>query len=49
LTDLGLLDRDKLMDEFERVVSDSNYPLHVDLLYAILTYTWLNTHFPEKR
>jgi asparagine synthase (glutamine-hydrolysing) len=49
LTDLGLVERDKLLAEFERVVSDRSYPLHVDLLYAILTYTWLNTHFPEKQ
>ena len=49
LSELGLVDRDKLVAEFERVVSDVNYPLHVDLLYAILTYTWLNTHFPEER
>ncbi|WP_157884354.1 asparagine synthase-related protein [Paraglaciecola hydrolytica] len=49
LTELELVDRDILLAEFERVVNDRSYPLHVDLLYAILTYTWLNTHFPEKQ
>ncbi|WP_340677413.1 asparagine synthetase B family protein [Paraglaciecola sp.] len=49
LADLGLVDRDKLLAELDRVVSDNSYPLHVDLLYAILTYTWLNTHFPEEQ
>lgn len=48
LNELGLIERDTLLAEFERVVSDKSYPLHVDLLYAILTYSWLNSHFPEQ-
>ena len=48
LSDLGLIERGALLAEFERVVSDKSYPLHVDLLYAILTYSWLNSHFSEQ-
>ena len=48
LTELGLIERERLLAEFERVVNDRSYPLHVDLLYAILTYSWLNSHFPEQ-
>jgi asparagine synthase (glutamine-hydrolysing) len=47
LAQMGLINQTSLLTEFDRVVNDSNYPLHVDLLYAILTYSWLNTHFPE--
>lgn len=47
LSDMGLVNQSLLLAEFDRVVANKNIPLQVDLLYAILTYTWLQTHFPE--
>ena len=47
LSDMGLVNQSLLLAEFDRVVENKNIPLQVDLLYAILTYTWLQTHFPE--
>lgn len=44
LHDLGLIDNDQLMSSFERVVNDPNGSLNVDLLYAILTQSWYQTH-----
>ena len=48
LADMELVNEKTLLAEFDRLVNDKNCPLHVDLLYAILTYSWLHTHFPEK-
>lgn len=47
MAEMELVNEALLLAEFERLLADKNYPLHVDLLYAILTYSWLNTHFPE--
>jgi asparagine synthetase B (glutamine-hydrolysing) len=46
LADMGLVNQSLLLAEFERIVANPDLPLQVDLLYAILTYSWLNTHFP---
>lgn len=47
LADMGLVNPAMLLAEFDRVVSDPSLPVQVDLLYAILTFSWLNTHFPQ--
>jgi asparagine synthase (glutamine-hydrolysing) len=47
LADMGLVNQSLLLLEFDRVVASPDIPLQVDLLYAILTYSWLQTHFPE--
>jgi asparagine synthetase B (glutamine-hydrolysing) len=47
LADMGLINQTLLLAEFDRVVANPDLPLQVDLLYAILTFTWLRTHFPE--
>ncbi|MEP1444764.1 MAG: asparagine synthase C-terminal domain-containing protein [Paraglaciecola sp.] len=47
LADMGLVNQSLLLAEFDRVVANPDIPLQVDLLYAILTFTWLKTHFPE--
>ncbi|MBU3004324.1 asparagine synthase-related protein [Paraglaciecola arctica] len=47
LADMGLINQTLLLAEFDRIVGDPNIPLQVDLLYVILTFTWLQTHFPE--
>ncbi|WP_426357600.1 asparagine synthetase B family protein [Pseudocolwellia sp. HL-MZ19] len=44
LHDLGLLDNDVLMREFDELVRDPNRHLNVDMLYAILTQSWYQTH-----
>lgn len=46
LADMGLVNQSLLLAEFDRVVTNPDVPVQVDLLYAILTYSWLNTHFP---
>lgn len=47
LADMGLINHSLLLAEFDRVVANPDLPLQVDLLYAILTFSWLQTHFPE--
>jgi asparagine synthetase B (glutamine-hydrolysing) len=47
LCDMGLINRSLLLAEFDRVVADPSLPVQVDMLYAILTYSWLQTHFPD--
>lgn len=44
LQDLGLLDNSILLREFDAVVSNPNGYLNVDMLYAILTQLWFQTH-----
>jgi asparagine synthetase B (glutamine-hydrolysing) len=44
LQDLGLIDNSVLLAHFEQVVQDPNSSLNVDLLYAILTQSWYQTH-----
>ena len=46
LADMGLVNQSLLLAEFDRVVVNPDLPLQVDLLYAILTFSWLKTHFP---
>jgi asparagine synthetase B (glutamine-hydrolysing) len=46
LADMGLVNQSLLLAEFDRVVANPDIPLQVDLLYAILTFSWLKTHFP---
>jgi asparagine synthetase B (glutamine-hydrolysing) len=48
LADMGLVNQTLLLAEFDRVVANPDIPLQVDLLYAILTFSWLRTHFPEE-
>ncbi|MCF2949899.1 asparagine synthase-related protein [Paraglaciecola aquimarina] len=47
LADMGLVNPSILLAEFDTVVASPERPVHVDLLYAILTYSWLQAHFPE--
>ena len=47
LADMGLVNQSLLLAEFDRVVANPDIPLQVDLLYAILTFSWLKTHFPR--
>jgi len=44
LHDLGLLDNEVLLREFDELVRDPNRHLNVDMLYAILTQSWYQTH-----
>jgi len=44
LQDLGLINNSILLKEFDAVVNNSNSYLHVDMLYAILTQLWFQTH-----
>lgn len=44
LQDLGLLDNGILLREFDAVVDNPNGFLNVDMLYAILTQLWFQTH-----
>ena len=44
LQDLGLLDNAILLREFDAVVNNPNGYLNVDMLYAILTQLWFQTH-----
>ena len=44
LQDLGLLDNKVLLEAFNDVVDDRNKSLNVDMLYAILTQLWFQTH-----
>jgi len=44
LQDLGLLDNGILLREFDAVVDNPNGYLNVDMLYAILTQLWFQTH-----
>jgi asparagine synthase (glutamine-hydrolysing) len=44
LQDLGLLDNNVLLKAFDDVVNDNNKTLNVDMLYAILTQLWFQTH-----
>jgi len=44
LQDLGLLNNSILLREFDAVVSNPNGYLNVDMLYAILTQLWFQTH-----
>ncbi|WP_158967174.1 asparagine synthetase B family protein [Paraglaciecola sp. L3A3] len=41
LADMGLVNQSLLLAEFDRVVANPSIPLQVDLLYAILTFSWL--------
>jgi asparagine synthetase B (glutamine-hydrolysing) len=45
LQDLGLLDNNTLLKEFDAVVNNPNGHLNVDMLYAILTQLWFQTHY----
>ncbi|WP_077342123.1 asparagine synthase-related protein [Pseudocolwellia agarivorans] len=44
LHDLGLLDNNVLLREFDELVRNPNRHLNVDMLYAILTQTWYQAH-----
>ncbi|GAC16438.1 asparagine synthase-related protein [Aliiglaciecola lipolytica] len=44
LQDLGLIDNNILLASFDHVVETPNGSLNVDLLYAILTQSWYQTH-----
>ncbi|MBL4763830.1 MAG: 7-cyano-7-deazaguanine synthase [Colwellia sp.] len=44
LHDLGLINNDILLEEFDAVVNNPNGYLNVDMLYAILTQLWFQTH-----
>ena len=44
LQDLGLVDNAILLREFDAVVDNPNGYLNVDMLYAILTQLWFQTH-----
>lgn len=44
LQDLGLLDNNVLLQEFDELVRDPSRHLNVDMLYAILTQSWYQTH-----
>ncbi|MDO6712891.1 asparagine synthase C-terminal domain-containing protein [Aliiglaciecola sp. 2_MG-2023] len=44
LQDLGLVDNDILLASFDKVVASPKGSLNVDLLYAILTQSWYQTH-----
>lgn len=44
LQDLGLLNNTVLLSEFDAVVNDPSGYLNVDMLYAILTQLWFQTH-----
>jgi hypothetical protein len=44
LQTLGLLDNTILLREFDAVVNNPNGCLSVDMLYAILTQLWFQTH-----
>ncbi|MFA3791361.1 asparagine synthase-related protein [Aliiglaciecola sp. SL4] len=44
LQDLGLVDNQTLLASFDKVVNSPNGSLNVDLLYAILTQSWYQTH-----
>lgn len=44
LHDLGLLDNSVLLREFDELVRNPNRHLNVDMLYAILTQSWYQTH-----
>ena len=44
LQDLGLLDNKVLLMAFDDVVNDDKKTLNVDMLYAILTQLWFQTH-----
>ena len=44
LHDLGLLDNSVLLSEFDELVRNPNRHLNVDMLYAILTQSWYQTH-----
>lgn len=46
MADMGLIDQAALHGAFEQAVAQPQAPLHVDLLYAILTFNWLTRHFP---
>ena len=44
LQDLGLLNNSVLLTAFDEIVNDNSKHLHVDMLYAILTQSWYQTH-----
>jgi len=48
LQDLGLLNNAILLKEFDAVVDDPNGYLNVDMLYAILTQLWFQTHLVNE-
>lgn len=45
LQDLGLLDNAILLSEFDAVIDNPNGHLNVDMLYAILTQLWFQSHY----
>jgi asparagine synthetase B (glutamine-hydrolysing) len=47
LAEMGLINHTLLLREFDQVVSNPTAALNVDMLYAILTFSWLKTHFPK--
>jgi asparagine synthetase B (glutamine-hydrolysing) len=44
LQNLGLLNNNKLLESFDKLVQSANPSLNVDLLYAILVQSWYQTH-----
>jgi asparagine synthetase B (glutamine-hydrolysing) len=44
LEELGLLDTESLLNQFDAAVAGKKAAVHVDLLYAILTQRWLQQH-----
>jgi hypothetical protein len=44
LQDLGLLDNQVLIAAFDDIVNDVEKSLNVDMLYAILTQLWFQSH-----
>lgn len=45
LQDLGLVNNDVLLEEFEELIQNPNRYLNVDMLYAILTQSWYQQHW----
>jgi asparagine synthetase B (glutamine-hydrolysing) len=48
LQDLGLVNNKILLDAFDAVVDNPERSLNVDMLYAILTQLWFQTHFADS-
>lgn len=45
LQELGVLDNNVLLKAFDELVENKSQHLNVDMLYAILTQSWFQTHF----
>ncbi len=45
LQELGLINNEEVLAQFDRIVEHQNSQLNVDMLYVILTQSWFQTHF----